>query len=259
MAAAQQDRQFVTALARGIEVLRCFTPERPQLGSTEIAALTGLPQSTVWRLCHTLQRLGVLIPGDDPQRLRPGYGLLALGYAALLKGSVVELAVPAMREVAQRFGVQVSLAARDRDAMVIVARAEGPAILRLDLAVGSSLPIATSALGWAWLAGLAEAERRQAMQRLRRAAGDDWPRCAAAIEAALAQHAREGFVFNLRQFHPDVNAIGVPVVGPGRQRVMALNCGGAVSVATKDRLAGPIAAALKDIAARIAPALAGEG
>lgn len=253
------DRQFVTALARGIEVLRCFSRDRAELGTTEIASLTGLPQSTVWRLCHTLQRLGVLVPGQDPQRLRPGYGLLSLGYATLANGSVAGLAEPAMREVAQRFGLAVSLGARDRDSMVIIARAEGPSILRLALSVGSSLPIATSALGWAWLAGLPDAERRQILQRLRRLSGDAWGAVSARIEDAMAHHAGNGFVFNLRQFHPDVNAIGVPVISPSRQRVMALNCGGAVSVATPELLAGPIAAALKDIAARLAPALDAQG
>ncbi|WP_170984775.1 IclR family transcriptional regulator [Roseomonas sp. AR75] len=250
-----KDRQFVTALARGVEVLRCFSLERPELGSTEIAEITGLPQSTVWRLCHTLQRLGLLVPGRDPQRLRPGYGLLSLGYATLAKSGVAEVAEPAMRDIAQRFGVAVSLGARDGDDMVIVARAEAPTILRLALTVGSTLPIATSALGWAWLAGLAEPERRQAMQRLRRAAGAEWPARAADIEAALAQHAAQGFVFNLRRFHPDVNAIGVPVVAAGGRRVMALNCGGAASVLTPEVLAGPIAAALRNLAARLAPAL----
>jgi DNA-binding IclR family transcriptional regulator len=100
-----KDRQFVTALARGVEVLRCFSLEQPELGSTEIAEITGLPQSTVWRLCHTLQRLGLLVPGRDPQRLRPGYGLLSLGYATLAKSGVAEVAEPAMRDIAQRFGV----------------------------------------------------------------------------------------------------------------------------------------------------------
>lgn len=253
--AEAKDRQFVTALARGVEVLRCFTVERPELGTTEIADLTGLPQSTVWRLCHTLQRLGLLVSGRDPQRLRPGYGLLSLGLATLTRHGVAEAAEPGMREIAHRFGVAVSLAARDRDSMVIVARAEAPTILRLALSVGSTLPIVTSALGWAWLAGLAEPERRQALARLRRAAGAEWPARQADIAAALAQHGREGFVFNLRRFHPDVNAIGVPVVAPGGARVMALNCGGALSVATPEKLAGPIAAALKALAARLAPVL----
>ena len=57
----KEDRDFVTALARGVQVLQCFTAERPELGTTQIAALVGLPQSTVWRLCHTLTKLGLLV------------------------------------------------------------------------------------------------------------------------------------------------------------------------------------------------------
>jgi DNA-binding IclR family transcriptional regulator len=253
----EKDRQFVTALARGLAVLRCFTPEAPELGTTEIAAMTGLPQPTVWRLCYTLQRLDILTLGRDPARLRLSYGLLSLGYSTLLRGGIAEVAVPGMQKIADRFGVAVSLATRDGDNMVIVARAEGPTILRLALSAGTTLPIGTSALGWAYLAGAPEAERRQIFDQLRERAPEHWDARQRDIAAALAHHAEHGFVFNLRQFHPDVNAIGVPVVSPSRRRVMALNCGGGVSVATPEQLAGPIAVALRQLAATLGPVLEG--
>src|ERR1051326_4467801 len=41
------DRQFATTLARGLEVLRCFTPLEPLLGNKEISVRTGLPKPTV--------------------------------------------------------------------------------------------------------------------------------------------------------------------------------------------------------------------
>jgi len=252
-----KDRQFVTALARGIEVLRCFTPARPELGTTEISEITGLAQSTVWRLCHTLQAMGVLAPGREQGRLRPGFGLLTLGHAALLQGGIAETARPAMQQIADRYGVAVSLATRDREGMLIVARAEAPTILRLALSVGSVLPITTSALGWAYLAGLEEPARGEVMARLRRQAGAAWEAQRAEIAAALAHHAKHGFVLNLRRFHADVNSIGVAVVGAGARRVLALNCGGAVSVVTREKLCGPIATALKGLAATLAPALDG--
>jgi len=34
------DRQFATTLARGLEVLRCFTPLEPMLGNKEISVRT---------------------------------------------------------------------------------------------------------------------------------------------------------------------------------------------------------------------------
>ena len=51
---------LVMGLLRGLAVLRCFDAIRPQLGTTEIAQMTKLPQPTVWRLCYTLQQLGYL-------------------------------------------------------------------------------------------------------------------------------------------------------------------------------------------------------
>jgi len=52
------DRQFATTLARGLEVLRCFTPLEPLLGNKEISVRTGLPKPTVSRLTYTLTKLG---------------------------------------------------------------------------------------------------------------------------------------------------------------------------------------------------------
>src|SRR5256885_13076191 len=53
-AAVHGDRKFVTALARGLEVLRVFTPTEGLLGNGEIAERTGLPKPTVSRLTYTL-------------------------------------------------------------------------------------------------------------------------------------------------------------------------------------------------------------
>ena len=53
-----KDRQFVTALARGLELLRCFTPSESVLGNQELARKTGLPKPTITRMTHTLTRLG---------------------------------------------------------------------------------------------------------------------------------------------------------------------------------------------------------
>jgi hypothetical protein len=49
------DKQFATTLARGIELLRCFTAEQRQLSNAELAARTGLPRPTVSRLTYTLR------------------------------------------------------------------------------------------------------------------------------------------------------------------------------------------------------------
>ena len=37
---AATDRQFATTLAKGLEILRCFTPVKPVLGNSELAEKT---------------------------------------------------------------------------------------------------------------------------------------------------------------------------------------------------------------------------
>ena len=44
-----KDRQFVTALARGLDILRAFHAGEGMLGNQEIAHRTGLPKPTVAR------------------------------------------------------------------------------------------------------------------------------------------------------------------------------------------------------------------
>jgi DNA-binding IclR family transcriptional regulator len=251
----KEDRDFVTALARGIQVLQCFTAEHPELGTTQIAAKVGLAQSTVWRLCYTLQQVGLLIPGREADKLRAGPGVLALGQGSVASAGLAELAYRPMKAIADRFGVAVSLASPLRTEMVVVQRAEAPTILRLALNVGSTLSMASSALGWAYLAGVTPDERRRATARLAKALGEAWPEAERRIEEAREHYLQHGFVLNLRQYHPDVNAIGVPVVASGRSCVMALNSGGAVSVATVEKLHGPIAEALKALAAQLSALL----
>lgn len=251
----KEDRDFVTALARGIQVLQCFTAEHPELGTTQIATRVGLAQSTVWRLCYTLQQVGLLVPGREADKLRAGPGVLTLGQGSVASAGIAELAYRPMKEIADRFGVAVSLAAPSRTDMVVVQRAEAPTILRLALNVGSTLAMASSALGWAYLAGVSPEERRRATARLAKALGEGWPEAERKIEEAREHHAKHGFVLNLRHYHPDVNAIGVPVVAPGRRMAMALNSGGAVSVATVEKLRGPIAEALKALATHLAALL----
>ena len=51
-----------------MSVLRCFDALHTQLGTTEIAHMTKLPQPTVWRLCYTLQQLGYLVQAPDSDK-----------------------------------------------------------------------------------------------------------------------------------------------------------------------------------------------
>jgi len=251
----KEDRHFVTALARGLDVLRCFTAEHRELGSTEIARMLGLSQSTVWRLCYTLQKAGYLEPGNDPERLRVSPGVLALGCAALSYGGIAEVAFPRITDIADRFGSSVSVAARDQLDMRILTRASAPTMLRLNFHVGSALQIERSAVGAAYLAALPDAERDVLLQMLEQARPEGWAEHRRYLDECFDTYRRHGYVLNLRRYHPDVNALGVAVVSPNGRRVMAMNCGGASSIMTQEKLEGPVAQAMMELAEELSSIL----
>jgi hypothetical protein len=95
-----KDRQFVAALAKGLEVLQCFGPSTPELGASEIARMTGMPQPTVWRICYTLIQLGFLVVLPGRQTMRPGIPLLGLGHAVLAGLPRGDLELPDMLAIA---------------------------------------------------------------------------------------------------------------------------------------------------------------
>ena len=87
------DRRFVTALARGLEVLSCFRSGEKLLGNQDIAMRCGLPKSTVSRLTATLTALGYLLHVPQEGKYRLGTATLALGSAMLSGLDVRQLPV----------------------------------------------------------------------------------------------------------------------------------------------------------------------
>src|SRR2546421_3619588 len=93
------DRQFATTLARGLEVLRCFTPLEPLLGNKEISVRTGLPKPTVSRLTYTLTKLGYLRHNMRLGKYQLGSAVLSIGLPPSSPMNIRQAARPLMKEL----------------------------------------------------------------------------------------------------------------------------------------------------------------
>jgi DNA-binding IclR family transcriptional regulator len=235
--AVEKDRQFVTALARGLDVLRAFRPGEGHLANRDIAARTNLPRPTVSRLTHTLTRLGYLVHEAETERYRLGSAVLSLGYAAVAAMDLRSFARPRMQEIADYARSSCSLGDCQGLEMIYVETCRGrDAPITLGLDVGSRIPLATTAMGRAYLAGLDDAGRREVIGRLSRDDRKGWPALRRGVERALDGYARHGFVLSIAEWMPEINAVGVPVRLWDSGRVMALTCGGAASLLPRELL-----------------------
>lgn len=221
----KQDRHFVTALARGLEVLACFRSGDATLGNGELAERCDLPKSTVSRLAQTLARLGYLRYLDDVGKYRLGGATLALGSAMLSGMGIRQLARPMMQQVAEFSDAVVALGVRVGLGIIYIEVCRAKAALALSLDVGSRVPLATTAIGRSYLAAAPDDEREDVMNQLRTLDEASWPRDRRALEAAFEQYRKLGCCGSFGEWQPDVNAIGIGFRVPGLPP-MALNCGG---------------------------------
>ncbi len=245
------DRQFVTALARGLEVLSCFRARDKALGNLDIAQRCKLPKSTVSRLTYTLTQLGYLTLDEASGKYRLGTATLSLGSTALARMDIRQMARPLMQELADASKAMVSLGTRDRLSMIYVENCRSTSALTLSLDVGSRIPIATTAMGRAYLAVASERERAAIFDDL--AALDElaWPALKRGIDKALGEVATLGVACSFGDWQPDVNAIAVGFDPGGGMPLMAINCGGPAFQLAPEFLLGEVRPRLLDLVRRL--------
>jgi DNA-binding IclR family transcriptional regulator len=224
-ATSKQDRHFITALSRGLEVLACFKSGSRTLGNQEIAERCRLPKSTVSRLTYTLTKLGYLHYVKETGKYRLGTATLALGSAALGRFEVRDLARPLMQELADETGTSVALGARQRLSMVCVEVCKSNAVLSLNMEVGMRLPLGSSAIGRSYLAVCSEAERVDLLEQLKELDHISWPALKQGIDKALAMYAELGVCTSFGEWQPDVNGVAVAFHPGHGLPAMAINCG----------------------------------
>lgn len=235
MSEEESSGQFVTALARGLEILRCFTPRENVLSNQDLARKTGLPKPTVTRLTNTLMRLGCLKREVHSGKYQLDVGVLGFGYAMLSNLSICTVAHSLMEELATYAQAAVAMAARDRLQMVYLDVLQGQGNMTMRRQIGSYLPLAVSSVGRACLAAMPENEREFLLDRIRERDPEHWPVIRKGLDRAFRDFDDYGYCLSIGEWHRDVNSVAVPLVHP-QYGLLAFNCGGPSFQLTRQKL-----------------------
>ncbi|MBR0691880.1 IclR family transcriptional regulator [Bradyrhizobium lablabi] len=254
---AATDRNFVVALSRGLDVLRAFQPNDGLLGNQEIAARTKLPKPTISRLTYTLTKLGYLTPVPKFEKYQLAPSAMALGYAALANLGVRHLSEPYREEVMRETGGAVAVGGRDRHSMIYFGQSRNGLTLGVQLDVGSRIPIATTAMGRAYVWALTPDERTALFRELRDHYGSRWAKMRDRIERSGETVAKYGFAISAGDWQNDVAAVGVALKLNDGTGPYSFNCGAPAFRFTEDRLRNDIGPRLVAMVRNIEQALGG--
>ncbi|WP_201240598.1 IclR family transcriptional regulator domain-containing protein [Rhodothalassium salexigens] len=150
------DRDYVSSLARGLEVICAFTRAKPRMTLSEIARSTGMTRATVRRFLLTLVREGYAETDGKYFSLRPK--VLELGYSALSSMSFLDVAQPILTRLAEALRESCFLAVLSGHDLVYVARASADRLVNVGISVGSRAPAYGVSTGRVLLAALPEDE-----------------------------------------------------------------------------------------------------
>jgi DNA-binding IclR family transcriptional regulator len=233
------DRQFVTSLARGLEVLRAFNPEDGSLGNQELALRTGLPKPTVSRITHTLTMLGYLDYDARVARYMIAPAVLSLGAACVGAAAIRRTAAPFMLDLAEYADAAVALGTRDRLSMIYLDVARGSRTVAFSLAPGARVPMHNTAMGAAFLAALPLKDRQVLLDAIAKAHPESWPEISGQFQNAFEEIAETGFCIFQGTYERAMNAVGAALVQPDGT-VNAFSCAATAFQFPEDRLRGDI-------------------
>ncbi|MBX3575162.1 MAG: IclR family transcriptional regulator [Mesorhizobium sp.] len=252
-----QDRHFVTALARGLEVLSCFRRGETALSNSEIASRCKLARSTVSRLTYTLTKSGYLHQVPETGAYRHGSAMFALASSALAAIDIRNVARPGMREIAIAANASVGLGVRDRLSMRYIECCKSESPIGLTLDAGSRISMARSAMGRAYLAVCDNAERSEILTQLKEQDRAAWPHLRDSIDKSLQEYARIGCAASFGEWEPNIIGIAVGFRPGGGLGPMSLNCGAVAMLSDPDFLMKEMKPKLQALASELGTMLGG--
>jgi DNA-binding IclR family transcriptional regulator len=222
-----KDPLIATTLARGLRVLRAFRIDDEEfLGNKDLAQRTGLPKSTVARLTYTLVQLGYLSQHPRTSAYSLAAGVLVPAYTFLSRLDIRRIAQPYMRKIATQSGITVSLATRHELRMTAIESVVADSPVPHAGLFGGRAPIARTAIGHAYLAGLPQPDRDALIGELRTYYATQWPAIEKRILRDIISVNRKGYCVVRGEWNEKISGAACPIVVGDGGLVLSMSAGG---------------------------------
>jgi IclR family pca regulon transcriptional regulator len=248
----QGDPEFMTSLARGLAIVRCFADQEQPVTIAHLSRRTTLSRAAVRRCLYTLVKLGYAGQEGHRYTLRPK--ALSLGYAYVSSSPLSAVAQPLLDRLRDELGESCSVGVVEEDQVYYIARAEASRIMSIALRAGSKLPLYPTSIGRVLLAGWPRDEQEAYLRRTNLLAlTPKTERSSKRLLDTLAQVAQQGFAIVDQELELGLRSVAVPIVR-GAEVVAALNVGAPVARVTMADLRSRILPAVRRTAQRIVDA-----
>ena len=242
------------AVSRAISILKLLANRAEPMGVNAIARELDVAPSSCLHILRALAEDGLVQTDPKTKQYSLGLGLLTLAHDMLGRNHFAALVQPELEAIAARYGATGTAVELDsRERMVVVAVAQAPTFLQIQVGVGSRFPAYISATGRCVAAhsGLTQAQLKQRFAALKWQAPPSFETWLGEVDAAR----ENGFAIDRGNYICGFTIVAALVGGADQtQRAISIV---AVSEQINDKLRATLERDTRDAAARLTARLRG--
>src|SRR6267154_6192684 len=156
----------VRAVDRAIDILQCFSTDKPSMSVVELQKKVRLSRPTLYRLLHTLAARGFIRADGEPQRFALDRGVAQVAHVWFSTLDTAEAARPILAHLRDQTGETALLCVLRDNLLTCVLEMASPHSLLIAQGLGSSGPIYRGASGKAVLAFMSEKATTSVLEHL---------------------------------------------------------------------------------------------
>ncbi len=213
---------FITALARGLSVMRAFTSQSQHLTLADVARIVNLPRASVRRCLLTLQTLGYVESRDRYFSLSPR--VLTIAQAYLTSSVLPRVSQSFLERLSEQIGESCSISILNGEDVIYVARSARKRMASLHREVGTQLPAHCTSMGRVLLAALSEGELQAFFEQVTLTKyTPSTITSLSKLATVIKRVAKDGYCIVDEELEVNLRAIAVPVRNAAGAVVGAIN------------------------------------
>lgn len=209
---------------RALAILETVSRAGVPVSPSEVQQALGLPKPTVHRLLQVMESSGYLQRDIEGRNYSPTERSrrLAIDVISSTRARAERLTI--LRKLSETVGETCNIAIPDRNHMVYLDRYETSWPLRIQLPIGTRVPLHCTATGKLYLSSLRASQRRVMVRNveLERFAPNTI-QSASVLEKEVEQTKKRGYSVDNEEFVEGMVAVAVPVYGPNRRFFCSLS------------------------------------
>lgn len=231
---------------KALRLLEFFDSQRPEIGLSDLARLSGIDKATVLRMLTDLAETGLVEQDAQSRQWRLGAGILRLARLREAAFPVTRILTPILDALSLETGETAHASLLSGSDLGTVGVADSQRTTRVHLEPGLILPLHATASGFAFTAFARPEIRAKALNRTLGGITQSTPTTPEALSALIAQTLARGYATADQTFESEVYGIAMPLFGPD-----GFACGALAIASPSSRISAQHEA---DIVAALTPA-----